>query len=84
METFFCDGDYREYRSLMERFCGRHGVRVWSYCLMPNHVHLIVVPTGEDGLSRAIGEAHRRYTRMVNFRERRVRGTPYVFLDDQG
>lgn len=36
---------------------------------MPNHVHLIAVPQSEDGLRLAIGEAHRRYTRRVNFRE---------------
>ena len=37
---------------------------------MPNHVHLIVVPGEESVLSRAIGEAHRRYTRHVNLREK--------------
>ena len=36
---------------------------------MPNHVHLIAVPQTTEGLARAIGEAHRRYTRHVNFRE---------------
>ncbi len=36
---------------------------------MPNHVHLIAVPESEDGLRKAIGEAHRRYTRHINFRE---------------
>ena len=36
---------------------------------MPNHVHLIVVPQSAEGLRRAIGEAHRRYTRWINFRE---------------
>jgi putative transposase len=36
---------------------------------MPNHVHLIAVPDSADGLRRAIGEAHRRYTRRINFRE---------------
>ncbi len=36
---------------------------------MPNHVHLIVVPGEESGLNRAVGEAHRRYTRYINFRE---------------
>jgi len=35
---------------------------------MPNHVHLSAVPESEDGLQRAIGEAHRWYTRRVNFR----------------
>ena len=32
-------------------------------------MHLIVVPSSEDGLARALGETHRRYTRRVNFRE---------------
>ncbi len=68
-ETFFCDDDYQAYLDLMAHWCGEHKVQVWAYCLMPNHVHLIVVPKSEDGLRRAIGEAHRRYTRRVNFRE---------------
>ena len=68
-ETFFCDDDYQAYLKLMGEWCSEHKVQVWAYCLMPNHVHLIVVPKSEDGLRRAIGEAHRRYTRRVNFRE---------------
>ncbi|MCH8894724.1 MAG: tyrosine--tRNA ligase, partial [Proteobacteria bacterium] len=35
--------------------------QVWAYCLMPNHVHLILTPSDEDGLRRALSEAHRRY-----------------------
>jgi putative transposase len=53
----------------MREWSAERAVAVWAYCLMPNHVHLIVVQESEDGLRRAIGEAHRRYTRMVNFRE---------------
>ena len=68
-KVFFCDDDYRAYLELMREWCAERGVAVWAYCLMPNHVHLIVVPDSEDGLRRAIGEAHRRYTRMVNFRK---------------
>ena len=68
-ETFFCAEDYQAYIGLMREWCGYWKVEVWAYCLMPNHVHLIAVPPSEDGLRRAIGEAHRRYTRRVNFRE---------------
>ena len=68
-KTFFLDDDYRMYLNLMADWCKRHKVEVWAYCLMPNHVHLLAVPESEDGLRRAIGEAHRRYTRHVNFRE---------------
>jgi putative transposase len=69
-QTFFNDGDYAAYLELMSEWCREEGVAIWSYCLMPNHVHLIAVPKTEDGLRRAIGEAHRRYTRRINFREK--------------
>ncbi len=67
--TFFCDEDYEIYLGLMAHWCAQWKVEVWAYCLMPNHVHLILVPESEEGLYRALGEAHRRYTRHVNFRE---------------
>ena len=68
-EVFLRDDDYRAYLELMREWCAEQGVKVWAYCLMPNHVHLIVVPKTVDGLRLAIGEAHRRYTQMVNSRE---------------
>jgi putative transposase len=69
-QTFFHDEDYAAYVELMAEWCGQRGVEVWAYCLMPNHVHLIAVPRSQHGLRRAIGEAHRRYTRRINFREK--------------
>jgi putative transposase len=67
--TFFSESDYRVYRTLLAQSCAADGTEVWAYCLMPNHVHLVMVPSTEDGLRSALGEAHRRYTRRVNFRE---------------
>ena len=67
--TFFRQEDYAAYVRLMAEWCRRLGVEVWAYCLMPNHVHLIAVPPEEGALARAIGEAHRRYSRLVNFRK---------------
>ena len=69
-QTFFCEDDYSAYVELMADWCKERGVEIWAYCLMPNHVHLIAVPQSEDGLRRAIGEARRRYTRRINFREK--------------
>ncbi len=68
-QTFFCAEDYTTYIRLMAEWCQACKVEVWAYCLMPNHVHMVAVPESENGLRRAIGEAHRRYTRQVNFRE---------------
>jgi putative transposase len=67
--TFFGVDDYLRYLALMAEWCDRCSVDIWAYCLMPNHVHFIGVPETEDGLRKAVGEAHRRYTREVNDRE---------------
>ena len=69
LPTFFNEDDYRAYLDLMAEGCAAWGLTVWAWCLMPNHVHLVVVPRTSDALARALGEAHRRYTRRVNFRE---------------
>ncbi len=63
-------GDYALYRDLLAERCETNGVACWAYCLMPNHLHLILAPATRDGLSRAVGEAHRRYTAFVNARAR--------------
>ena len=68
-KTFFCDEDYRYYIELISEFSLRSGTEIWAYCLMPNHVHMVMVPIEEDGLRSVLGEAHRRYTRYINFRE---------------
>ncbi len=68
-KTFFCEDDYQYYVELVSEYSQQSGTEVWAYCLMPNHVHLVMVPSTEDGLRATLGEAHRRYTRHINFRE---------------
>jgi putative transposase len=68
-QTFFSDDDYRLYRSLLRDWCAKAATEIWGWCLMPNHVHLILVPSHVDGLRAALGETHRRYTRFINLRE---------------
>jgi len=67
--VFFRADDYALYVSLLSQFCSKHGTEIWAYCLMTNHVHLVMVPSSEDGLRASLGEAHRRYTRYINERE---------------
>jgi putative transposase len=67
--VFFGDDDYEVYKALLAEGCRAAGVAVWAYGLMPDRVHLILVPSDEDGLRAALGETHRRYTRLVNARE---------------
>jgi len=67
-QVFFTDADYRLYLELLAEHTRAAKVAVWAYCLMPNHVHLILVPREAGGLRAALGEAHRRYSRAINFR----------------
>jgi len=69
LETFFDDEDYEMYLSLMHDWCLSSGIEIWAYCLMPNHVHLIAIPDSKEGLAHGVGEAHRRYTRYINFKK---------------
>ncbi len=66
--VFFTDDDYALYHGLLASQCRKQGVACWAYCLMPNHVHLILVPDRQESLGRALGETHRRYSTAINAR----------------
>jgi putative transposase len=68
-QTFFGDFDYALYLSLLRHSCRKSGTAVWAWCLMPNHVHLILVPDHSDGLRKAVAPAHARYAAEINRRE---------------
>ncbi|MDQ6992799.1 MAG: transposase [Mariprofundus sp.] len=68
LDVFQCEDDYRNYITLLAKACRAAGTQVWAYCLMSNHVHLILLPLSESGLRTPLGETHRQYTRQINFR----------------
>ena len=68
--VFFKPADKQAYLDILSLQAKLFGLEIWAYCLMDNHVHLIVVPREEDSLTKAIGETHELYTRMINFREK--------------
>jgi len=70
--VFFSDDDYAAYRDLLAESVQAAGVGVWSWCLMPNHVHLILTPQDEDGLRQALARVHRRYAGRIHARQRRT------------
>lgn len=68
--TFFEDSDFALYLDLLAEAADRAQVEVWSYCLMPNHVHIIATPADPDGLARTFRRLHREYTGFINARMR--------------
>lgn len=70
--TFFGDADYALYRDLLAQCCREAKVEVWAWVLMPNHVHLILVPADAAGMSRALARVHRQYAGHLHARLKRT------------
>lgn len=68
-DVFFSDSDYRGYLRLLREHASKSETEIWAYCLMPNHVHLILVPSNQDGLRATMAGTHRGYTQRINQRE---------------
>jgi putative transposase len=66
MPTFFGPTDYARYLALVATCCAEARVATWAWCLMPNHVHLVLVPETVDGLARAMSSVHQKYSWVVN------------------
>lgn len=47
--VFFSEEDYAAYVDLVAAAARDRGVHCLAWCLMPNHVHLILVPADTDG-----------------------------------
>ena len=63
---FFVDDDRRVYLENLHENCRRYGLILHGYCLMTNHVHLVLTPPSADALARAIGRAHLRHSLYIN------------------
>jgi len=68
LPVFKDDIDRKVYLKLLKAHCTDQSVRIWAYCLMPNHVHHILVPDSEGGLSVAFQRIHGEYARYFNTR----------------
>jgi REP element-mobilizing transposase RayT len=67
---FMDDDDYEVYTGILATVVERKGWLLLSYCLMPNHVHL-VVETPEANLATGMQLLHGRYARSFNVRHDR-------------
>jgi putative transposase len=64
--VFFDDWDRGAYLEELARQAEGFELDIWAYCLMRNHVHLIVVPRRAESAAKAIGFAHQEHARRVN------------------
>jgi putative transposase len=59
--VFLVKADYRRYLNLLKEYAGPRGLGIVAYCLMPNHVHLVVMPQQEGSLASVLKPVHTRY-----------------------
>ena len=65
-QIFFSAGDHKLYLDLLAKYAERCGTRIVGYCLMTNHIHLVVVPEQETSLARTLGRTHSEYALALN------------------
>jgi putative transposase len=65
-DIFFTEEDREAYLSWLKEYCEKFGVEILAYCLMTNHIHLVAVPSADDGLQRVLKPLHMRYAQRIN------------------
>ncbi|MBA3005800.1 MAG: transposase [Proteobacteria bacterium] len=70
--VFARDDDYRYYLETLQEWKSKLGCKVYSYCLMTNHVHLVIDPGSQvENLSLLMKRIAGRQTRYINTMENR-------------
>ena len=66
--VFETDADNEAYLRFLKKYADKRGLSIWAYCLMANHIHLVVVPQREESLGQALRDAHTVYAMYFNSR----------------
>jgi putative transposase len=69
-QVFFDEMDYRVCLDLLRDYAENARLRLWAYCLMPNHVHLIAVPERPSAMPSVLRRAHADFARHYNLKKR--------------
>jgi putative transposase len=70
-KTFRTKDDYKAYLDRLEHYRTKYQLRIYAYCLMPNHVHLLV-ESGSAPLGKFMQGLQQSYTQYFNRRYRKV------------
>ncbi len=58
--------DRSVYLRLLRKYAEKFRLRIWAWCLMSNHVHILAVPETAESMKRTLGQAHRDYASYRN------------------
>ena len=66
MTVFFDDEDRQTYLELLSLYAQKNSLKIWAYCLMDNHIHLLAVPENKSSLAKGVGLTNQVYTQYLN------------------
>lgn len=64
--VFFDEADYQAYLNWLSEALKRYGCALHAYVLMTNHIHLLVTPKDQQGISRMMQYIGRHYVPYIN------------------
>uniref|UniRef100_UPI0040486D3B transposase n=1 Tax=Rheinheimera sp. TaxID=1869214 RepID=UPI0040486D3B len=64
---FYAEADYKAYLSFLKDAAAKYQVAIHAFVLMTNHVHLLLTPSDEQGVSRMMQAQGRKYVQHFNF-----------------
>lgn len=64
---FYDEADYKAYLSFLKEAAQKYRVNIHAFVLMTNHVHLLVTPKDQYGVSRLMQAQGRKYVQYFNF-----------------
>jgi len=68
LDVFLASEDRQQYLAWLAEYAGKHGLSIWAYCLMTNHVHLVAVPHTPDSIARTLRPVQMLHAQRVNAR----------------
>jgi len=68
MDVFETDDDRLAYLRFLKKYALQYNLSIYAYCLMTNHIHLVVVPGDEVALGKALRDTHTVYAMYFNTR----------------
>ncbi len=67
-DVFLDSSDRSAYLNFLAKYRSKHKLEILAYCLMSNHIHLIVIPKEPHSLARMLADCHMRYAKYFNWK----------------
>jgi len=67
-KVFFEEIDYLRYLEILQKYKKRYKFSLYGYCLMPNHIHLVLDLNGLVNLAKSMQCLSQSYTRYFNYK----------------